>query len=134
MKRSNERILTTHTGSLPRPPDLIELLRIKESDQPYDREEFSERVRTAVAEVVQLQADAGVDIVSDGELGKPSFYQYVRSRLNGLEGLNRDVRPNQDPDFPGYQAWRSSQGRAAPGGLITGRPECVGPLGWKDKS
>ena len=67
MKRSTERILTTHAGSLARPPDLLEMMRVKESDQPYDHAAFAGRVRTAVAEVVRQQIAAGVDVVSDGE-------------------------------------------------------------------
>jgi 5-methyltetrahydropteroyltriglutamate--homocysteine methyltransferase len=133
MKRSTNRILTTHTGSLPRPADLIELLRAKETGQPYNDALFKDRVRGAVVEVVHQQADAGVDVVSDGELGKPGFFQYIRTRLEGMEGLNPEARVNLDPDFPGYQPWRTSQGRVAPG-LITGRPECIGPLAWKDKA
>src|SRR5215218_6563004 len=131
MKRSSDRILTTHTGSLPRPPDVIEMMRTKEAGEPFDRQAFDQRVHSAVAEVVRQQADAGVDVVSDGELAKPGFFQYVRGRLNGMEGINREARFNLDPDFPGYQEWRASQGIASP--LISGRPECIGPLSWKDK-
>src|SRR5438132_9209969 len=115
MKRSSQRILTTHTGSLPRPADLIEMMRAKETGQPHDEAAFLDRVRSAVVEVVHQQAESGVDIVSDGELGKPSFFQYVRNRLKGLEGLNPEARFNLDPEFPGYNAWRQAQGRVAPG-------------------
>jgi 5-methyltetrahydropteroyltriglutamate--homocysteine methyltransferase len=131
MKRSTDRILTTHTGSLPRPDDLIDLLRARENAEPLDQVAFSDRVRSAVAGVVERQVESGVDVVSDGEVGKPGFFQYVRSRLNGLEGLNPEGRVNVDPDFPGYQAWRASRG-GGPFGLIAGRPECVGPLSWQD--
>ena len=133
MKRSTSRILTTHTGSLPRPADLIESLRVRESGQPYDEAALAARVREAVAEAVQLQANAGVDVVSDGEMGKPGFFQYVRNRLNGLEGVNPQARINLDPDFPGYVEWRMvNRGSGGPG-LMQGRPECIGPLSWKDK-
>ena len=84
MKHSTHRILTTHAGSLARPADLLEMVRIKEAGQPYDHEAFAARVRTAVAEVVGKQIDAGVDVVSDGEQGKPGFANYVKDRLTGL--------------------------------------------------
>lgn len=132
MKRSTERILTTHTGSLPRPPDLIDLLRAREFREPVDERAMGERVRSAVAEIVRNQAKAGVDIVSDGEQGKPGFFAYVRNRLKGLEGL-AETRPNPDPDFPGYAEWRAQQRRGA-ATVTPGRPQCVGPLGWKDVS
>ena len=71
MKHSTHRILTTHAGSLARPADLLEMVRTKEAGQPYDHAAFVARVRTAVAEVVRKQIDTGVDVVSDGERGKP---------------------------------------------------------------
>src|SRR5437763_14468426 len=86
MKRSTERILTTHAGSLARPPDLLEMMRVKELDQPYDYAAFAGRVRSAVAEVVRQQIDAGVDVARDGEEGKPGFANYVEDRLTGSVG------------------------------------------------
>ena len=133
MKRSTERILTTHTGSLPRPADLISILQAKETGQPYDPQAFGQRVQTAVAEAVQNQVASHVDIVSDGEMGKPGFFHYVRSRLRGLEGLNATASQSPDPDFPGYLEWRMRHGRGT-AGIITGRVECIGPLEWKDKA
>ncbi len=133
MKRSTNRILTTHTGSLPRPADLIDLLRARENGQPYDQQALDARVRAAVAETVKSQADAGVDVVSDGEMGKAGFFQYIRNRLNGLEGVNAQARVNLDPDFPGYNEWRAANRGTSGAGLMQGRPECVGPLSWKDK-
>jgi 5-methyltetrahydropteroyltriglutamate--homocysteine methyltransferase len=71
-------------------------------------------------------------VVSDGEMGKPGFFQYVRNRLNGLEGVNPEARINLDPDFPGYVEWRTANRGFTGPGLMPGRPECVGPLSWKD--
>ena len=85
MKHSQERILTTFVGSLARPPDLIGILDAKERGQSYDRDAFAARLRAAVAEVVRRQADAGVDIVSDGEQGKAGFVTYIGERLTGFE-------------------------------------------------
>ncbi|MCH8988960.1 MAG: hypothetical protein IIA92_09150 [Chloroflexi bacterium] len=73
MENSSSRILTTHVGSLVRPPEIRDLMRAKETGQDYDREELAVRVTSAVAEVVQRQVAEGVDIPSDGEYGKSGF-------------------------------------------------------------
>jgi 5-methyltetrahydropteroyltriglutamate--homocysteine methyltransferase len=88
MQRSTHRVLTTHTGSLPRPTDLLETMRAREAGQPVNRQAFEQRVREAVGENVRRQAEAGLDIVNDGEVAKPSFSNYVLERLSGFE-----VRP-----------------------------------------
>ena len=97
MKRSTERILTTHAGSLARPDDLAEMLTAKNNGQPYDQEAFARRVRSAVAEVVQKQIDCGIDIINDGELGKPSFSIYARERLSGF--AERPPKPEDRPSM-----------------------------------
>jgi 5-methyltetrahydropteroyltriglutamate--homocysteine methyltransferase len=84
MKRSTERILVTHAGSLPRPDELTPMLSAKNEGRAYDREAFSARVQSAVADVVRKQAECGVDIVNDGELGKSNFSRYTRERLSGF--------------------------------------------------
>ena len=86
MRKSTERFLTTHTGSLPRPDDLIRMMYAKEEGVPVDRAALTARVRAAVAEVVKKQADAGIDIVNDGEMSKPSYATYVKDRLAGFGG------------------------------------------------
>ena len=93
MKRSTERILVTHAGTLPQPKDLKEMLDAKNEGKPYDHEAYSRRVRSAVAEGVRQQVDCGVDIVNDGELGKPNFSRYTRERLSGF------VEKPAGPDF-----------------------------------
>jgi len=95
MQRSTDRILTTHVGSLVRPPGLVELMRAKENGQAYDQQELAARVRSSVQEVVHKQVETGVDIPSDGEYGKPSFSGYVNERLSGFERRPRD--PNESP-------------------------------------
>lgn len=131
MKRSVDRILTTHTGSLPRPPDLRAMLQARENGDRIDEDAFAKRVRTAVTECVAKQAEAGIDVVSDGELGKPNFVMYVAQRLSGMEGWDDQLYTNSDPDFPGYEQWYASRGTQyfSP----RGRPKCVGPLAWKDE-
>ena len=86
MKRSSERILTTHVGSLIRPPKLQEFLRAKQGGKPHDEQGFQKCLSDSVAEVVKQQTDAGIDVVSDGEFGKSiSWAQYALTRLSGFE-------------------------------------------------
>ncbi|MBI2317269.1 MAG: cobalamin-independent methionine synthase II family protein [Betaproteobacteria bacterium] len=85
LKARSERILTTHVGSLPRPKELLDLMKAALSAEPYDRDAYANRIRSAVAEIVRRQADAGIDIVTDGEMSKPGYFTYVRERLSGFE-------------------------------------------------
>ncbi len=89
MKHSASRILTTHTGSLPRPADLLSLLNAKELDDAYDPATLSGRVGRAIAEIVKAQADTGLDILNDGEHSKVNWRAYARGRLEGLEEIDR---------------------------------------------
>jgi 5-methyltetrahydropteroyltriglutamate--homocysteine methyltransferase len=86
MKRSTERFLTTHTGSLPRPEDLIRAMYAKEEGVPVDAAALERRVASAVEEVVRKQAEAGIDVVNDGEMSKPSYATYIKDRLAGFGG------------------------------------------------
>ncbi len=92
MKFSSDRFLTTHTGSLPRPPDLVAVLNDKELGKNYDPSAFSRRIRTAVSEIVRRQEDAGLDVVNDGEHSKVNWMAYARARLSGLEEIDSPVR------------------------------------------
>ena len=92
MKRSDGRILTTHTGSLPRPADLMELLNAREMGRPYDKPALAERVRRAIEEIVDKQAATGIDIPGDGEHSKVNWWAYARGRLSGLEEVDSPVR------------------------------------------
>jgi len=87
MKRSSDRILTTHVGSLARPVALLETMREKEHGRPYDPALFDEQVRSAVDHVVRHQADVGLDVITDGEMGKVNFITYVAERLEGFETI-----------------------------------------------
>ncbi|MEQ1611628.1 MAG: epoxyalkane--coenzyme M transferase, partial [Hyphomicrobiaceae bacterium] len=84
--RSTKRFLTTHTGSLPRPDDLIAMMYAKEEGVPVDLAALAARVRSAVAEVVASQVEAGIDLVNDGEMSKPSYATYIKDRLEGFGG------------------------------------------------
>jgi 5-methyltetrahydropteroyltriglutamate--homocysteine methyltransferase len=130
MKRSTERILATHTGSLPRPADLLTLIQAMESSTG-EPAVFSARVRSAVAEIVQAQVRAGVDVVNDGEMGKPSYATYVKDRLTGFEQESTPVPfagPADLADFPEFRE-RHNLRRAA-STLV--RPKCVGAVRHKD--
>lgn len=84
MERSTERILTTHCGSLARPKDLLDIMKVKVNGEPYDHDTYARRVRSAVAEIVRQQVESGIDIPTDGEQGKPGFFTYVSERLSGF--------------------------------------------------
>jgi 5-methyltetrahydropteroyltriglutamate--homocysteine methyltransferase len=142
MKRSTERILTTHVGSLARLDSLIPLLRLREHGQPYDREELARLVREAVTDVVQKQVEAGIDIVTDGEQGKASFFGYIVERFSGFErkpaAPGRGGRPRaagrEYLAFPDYYAW--SERIAEPfggrsGGRGHGVDTCTGPVSYR---
>jgi 5-methyltetrahydropteroyltriglutamate--homocysteine methyltransferase len=92
LKFSQQRILTTHTGSLPRPADLVAILNAKELGESYDRAAFSDRVRRAIIEIVQRQAETGIDVVGDGEHSKVNWMAYARARIVGLEEIDSAPR------------------------------------------
>ena len=85
MKRSTDRILTTHVGSLIRPPEIMEFMRARTNNQPYDEKSFAKSLQSAVAQVVRQQAEIGIDVISDGEFGKTGFAAYIGERLTGFE-------------------------------------------------
>ena len=86
MQPRADRILTTHSGSLPRPAEFLPLVLAQEAGEPVDDARFAGEVRAAVRETVQRQADAGVDVLNDGEVSKPSYATYVKDRLTGFGG------------------------------------------------
>jgi 5-methyltetrahydropteroyltriglutamate--homocysteine methyltransferase len=113
MHRSTDRFLTTHTGSLPRPEDLIRTMFAKEEGVPVEPRALAARIREAVADIVKRQHDAGIDIVNDGEMSKPSYATYIKDRLNGFGG---ESQPPPYPDlvpYPGlHQKVYGDRGRA----------------------
>ena len=129
MNRSTERVLTTHTGSLPRPPDLLEKLLQKEEGLHVNEASLSERVRTAVGETVVKQAEVGIDVVNDGEVGKPGYTVYVKERLTGLDGEEPGpLTPSSEAvDFPEYHS-RPPRSRRG-----VRQPTCTGPVAWKNR-
>ena len=131
MKRSTERILITHAGALPQPGELREMVLAKSRRQPYDKEVFDKRLRSAVADAVKKQIDCGIDVVNDGELGKPNFTVYVRERLSGFE--ERPPRPEDQPAMIfGRDVVEFAEYFDRPGEAVRGRHArqffCTGPL------
>src|SRR5919206_4242923 len=100
MKRSKDRFLTTHTGSLPRPDDLIRTMFAKEEGVPVDRAALDARIGEAVSEIVKKQAASGIDIVNDGEMSKPSYATYVKDRLSGFAGSSNTFVYQDLAEFP----------------------------------
>jgi len=100
MKRSTDRFLTTHTGSLPRPEDLIRMMHAKQEGVPVDAVALERRVAAAVAEVVQKQSAAGIDVINDGEMSKPSYATYITDRLSGFGGTGNTFVYQDLVDFP----------------------------------
>jgi 5-methyltetrahydropteroyltriglutamate--homocysteine methyltransferase len=126
MRRSTECILTTHTGSLARPPELLQMLIAREEGQPGNTETFDTTVRRAVTETVRRQVETGLAIINDGEQSKISFATYVRERLHGFGGA-AEPRPValEAREFPEYAARRAFPYQ---------RPACNAPIAWQDFS
>jgi 5-methyltetrahydropteroyltriglutamate--homocysteine methyltransferase len=131
MKRCADRILTTHAGSLPRPRDLLDMVRARARGERVDEDAFQTRLRLAVGEIVRKQADLGIDVVDDGEFGKPSFVTYVRERLGGLtrqEGERQSpwIRSREAISFPEFYKQQA--------GAVNARQPlmaCTGPIVYR---
>ncbi len=131
MKRSTKRFLTTHTGSLPRPEDLVRAMFAKEEGVPVENAALGARIESAVAEVVQKQSAAGIDIINDGEMGKPSYATYIKDRLNGFGGASVAVTSYQDlVHFPEL----AKKVFGDPGRARRKTPGCNGPISLRDLS
>ncbi len=131
MKRSQDRILTTHVGSLPRPQALLELASYRKGP-PQDPEEYGRRVRVAVAEIVREQAQVGLDIINDGEFGKESWANYILKRITGFEIRPNELRPLE---WLGRDGERFAEFIAEEmPHVLTGTPTeaCVAPIKYRD--
>jgi 5-methyltetrahydropteroyltriglutamate--homocysteine methyltransferase len=131
MNRSTDRILTTHTGSLPRPRDLLEMVRARSRGERVDEDAFQTRLRLAVGEIVRRQADLGIDVVDDGEFGKPSFVTYVRERLGGL---TRQDGERQSPWARSREALSFPDFYQRQAGAVNARQAlmaCTGPITYR---
>ena len=135
MKRSIDRILTTHVGSLARPVDLLDLMKAKVNGEPYDQEIYAKRIPAAVVEIVRKQAESGIDIVTDGEQGKLGFSAYVSERLAGYESRSGAIDSTEFAEevaaFPEY--YERYFGEAMHGGAVAQIDPivCTGPISYK---
>jgi 5-methyltetrahydropteroyltriglutamate--homocysteine methyltransferase len=128
MKRSTERFLTTHTGSLPRPDDLVRMMFAREEGVPVDRAALAARIRTAVAEIASKQTEIGLDIINDGELSKPSYATYIKDRLHGFGGESGSLRYRDLVDYPEL----AKRVFGDPGRSRRKTPACDGPISVRD--
>lgn len=135
IQQNSDRIQTTHIGSLPRPHDLLDLMKAKLMGQPYDQAKYDALVARSVADSVKKQVACGIDIVTDGECSKPGFYTYIHERLEGFES-----RPGQKlisfqqelSAFPEYYADYFKQ--LVSGALVSVSPVvCVGPVKYRGR-
>lgn len=140
MRTSQDRILTSHVGSLPRPPDMLAMLEAKETGETVDQQALEERITRAISDVVAAQLGAGIDVVNDGENSKTSYTLYVRDRLNGVgpkppeKSLPKTAQHRDLMDHPGMieRTERINQGmswfdRAKP-------PAAIGPVSYGDRA
>ena len=128
MQRSTTRFLTTHTGSLPRPDDLIRTMYAKEEGVPVDAGALAARVRQAVAEVVKKQAAAGIDLINDGEMSKPSYATYIKDRLDGFGGTGNTFVYQDLAEFPRLE----KRVFGDPGRSRRKTPACNAPISVRD--
>ena len=129
METSQNRILTTHVGSLPRPPELRQMLVRKDQGEPYDKDALGRSVRQAVLDIVRRQAAVGVDVVNDGEMSKPGYSTYIADRLSGFAG-HEPAKPRLDTrDHPNFLAALERM----TGANVARRAVCVGPIAWRDR-
>jgi 5-methyltetrahydropteroyltriglutamate--homocysteine methyltransferase len=127
MKRSIERILTTHTGSLPRTAKVIELLLAEQRNRGARKAEFKAAVGEAIARVVQKQIESGIDVINDGEQGRTDYTVHVLDRLAGFDGESAPPLSTGDPEFP--ELAQLLRHFASP---FQYRPSCTGEVTWKD--
>ena len=128
MKRSTERFLTTHTGSLPRPEDLIRAMYAREEGVPVDPAALAQRVASAVEEVVRKQSEAGVDVINDGEMSKPSYATYIKDRLSGFGGSGNTFVYQDLTAFPNL----AKRVFGDPGRSRRKTPACNAAIGVRD--
>ncbi|MGE5168813.1 MAG: cobalamin-independent methionine synthase II family protein [Rudaea sp.] len=128
MRRSTERFLTTHTGSLPRPEDLVRTMYAREEGVPVDPQALERRIAQAVGEVVRKQLDAGIDVVNDGEMSKPSYATYIKDRLAGFGGTGNTFVYGDLVDFPNL----ARRVFGDPGRSRRKTPACNAPIAVRD--
>jgi len=134
IQQNDRRIQTTHIGSLPRPHDLLDVMKLKFSGKPYDKAAYDAMLARAVADCVRKQAECGIDVVTDGEFSKPGFFTYVQERLEGFEPRPDQKRVLFEAEvkaFPEYYAEYFKQAMLG-GAVVSMAPVvCVGPVKYR---
>jgi 5-methyltetrahydropteroyltriglutamate--homocysteine methyltransferase len=132
MKRSTDRILTTHIGSLPRPDDMLGMLAAQEAGRGFDPAAYATRARAAVTDIVRRQVDLGIDVVDDGEQGKHSFLTYVNERLAGFEPGGAKGSPwKESREAAAFPEFYEAMGRAGGGPGKYKQMICTGPISYR---
>src|SRR5437868_517962 len=137
VQQNTDHIQTTHIGSLPRPHHLLDILKAKYQNQPYDERELDSALACAVADCVRKQVECGIEIVTDGEYSKPGFFTYIRERFDGYES-----RPNQKltifqqevSAFPEYYAQYFKEAMMGGAILPIVPVVCAGPVKYKGEA
>jgi 5-methyltetrahydropteroyltriglutamate--homocysteine methyltransferase len=134
VQQNTDRIQTTHIGSMPRPHDLLDLMKAKFADQPVDQTTLDAKIASAVMDCVRKQVECGIDIVTDGEFSKPGFFTYIQERLEGYEsrpGQKLLLFQKETAAFPEYYAQYFKE--AMMGGTIVPIVPvvCTGPIKYR---
>ena len=135
LKKSLDRILTTHVGSLPRAPKLLSLLGDIDAGRPVDRSVFHQEALSGLRDIIRQQAAAGVDVAGDGELPRIGFSMYVKDRMSGFGGTAKRGTVTDFAKFPGYAALMAKRMNLSPSdsASVVPTPECVGPVAYDPK-
>ena len=136
-QQNTDRIMTTHVGSLPRPHDLLDMMKARLEGREHDEAAYQARVRAAVAECVRRQAETGIDIVCDGEQSKPGFFTYVRERLDGFETRPQQRRTMFAAELAAFPEYYEQYFKTAMlGGSVAPRVPlvCTGPIRYRGEA
>jgi 5-methyltetrahydropteroyltriglutamate--homocysteine methyltransferase len=137
IQQNRDHIQTTHIGSLPRPHDLLDLLKAKHTAEPYDRAKLEAVIARSVADAVRSQVECGIEIVSDGEFSKPGFFSYMRERFDGFEsrpGLKVTKFEKEVSAFPEYYAQYFKEAMMG-GAIVPVAPMvCTAPVKYKGEA
>jgi 5-methyltetrahydropteroyltriglutamate--homocysteine methyltransferase len=137
LQQNTDRIMTTHVGSLPRPHDLLDMMKARLEGRDYSEDAYRSRVRAAVAECVRKQAETGIDILCDGEQSKSGFFTYVRERLDGFEPRPQQRRTNFAAEVAAFPEYYEHYFRTAmTGGAVTPAVPlvCTGPIRYRGEA
>jgi 5-methyltetrahydropteroyltriglutamate--homocysteine methyltransferase len=137
MKRSNDRIITTHVGSLVRPNDLVSMVQARVNGEPHDAAALNARIKETVTAIVKRQAEIGIDVINDGEFGKPSFLHYINERLDGFAPGKARAPGNPfagSREFKSFPAFYEKAAASGTGPYNRAQHlECVGPITYKGR-